>query len=789
MKNLGLRIGLLLLFCLNTFIVFSQVQDSITKSKNEILIEKLISDGENAFSNNNVDSVKFYYNKALQYSIKYKLPRLQAETLHDLGKLYSALNLKDSSLKLFQQAVIYRKKANDLVGLNKSLGQIGQIYLEKGNNVDGLRVAREAIEVGKKAKYDKGTGIAYLNGGNLLKNIGSNEEALEYYQNASKYFDKAKFDAGIGMAYNNIAAVYHTIERFDFAIEYYQKAMIINNKTGNKKEFANTALNLGSIYSGYNRRNIIREYQDLDSMFYYYNKAKEFYTDINDISGIVRANSNLGMAYMVKGDYQKSIKHLTEAQKDAEKYNLKYDYVKIINNFALVNHKMGNFSKANEYFMKEYPFIIKGGYKEEELMWYRDIANNLDSLGNYKDALHYFEKFLDLQDTLRNTEIDKKISQLSTLYGLDLKDKDIAAANERQVLMQEKNDEMQKRLYFIIIGLFFIGGLLILVFYSFIQKRKANKLLVTQNEEIMQQKEEIEQQRNQVMSQKNIIEEQQHNILDSIHYACRIQEAILPQNEIITELFNDKLFVLFKPRDIVSGDFYWLGRKGNKRIIVAADCTGHGVPGAFMSMLGTAFINEIIGSANDSIQADDILNKLRENIIVSLRQTGKAGEQKDGMDISLTIYDEASKTIDFAGANNPLIIIRKAAVTSQIEEINRLKVQEFISEKDNTPFTVFQIQGDKMPIGIYAEQKPFENFHFQLQKGDIIYSYSDGYQDQFGGQNNKKFMIKRLKQLFVNIYDESVESQKQILDTTLVDWINEGNTEQVDDILVIGYKI
>jgi serine phosphatase RsbU (regulator of sigma subunit) len=316
--------------------------------------------------------------------------------------------------------------------------------------------------------------------------------------------------------------------------------------------------------------------------------------------------------------------------------------------------------------------------------------------------------------------------------------------------------------------------------------------LEKQNDKINKQNIEIEHQKNEVVAQKERIEVQQHNILDSIHYASRIQTAILPQKEVENQLFGDNIFILFKPRDIVSGDFFWLGRRNNWKIAIAADCTGHGVPGAFMSMLGTAFLNEIINDNTiQDIDAGQILNKLRDNVIKSLRQTGKAGEQKDGMDVALWMIDENTNMLRYAGANNPLIIVRKEVKELNLSEAEaeRVKTQDLISETDNDTYQIIQIAGSKMPIGIYADLNPFEEVSIQLYPGDTLYTFSDGFQDQFGGVKGKKFMIKRLKQLFVDIYTLPIDEQRSKLDSELVDWIATGNTEQIDDILVIGYRV
>lgn len=768
--------------------LFSQDQDSVAQSKIVASIEKQIAQAETALKNGKVDSIFIYYNRAFKTATDNNLPKWQGEAYHGIGRIFFQMNKIDTALAVFIKAKKFRTTANDLIGLNKTLTNMCQIYQHKGQNLEGLALAKEAIEVGKKAKYHRGTGIACLNGGHFSYHISRYEEALEYYLEASNYFDTAGYDAGVGMCFNSIANIYMNLEKFDFALEYYKKNLYLQEKLGNTAEIANTCLNLGSFFQGYTRSKIQKPQANPDSMFYYYNKALDLFKQMQDPIKIIQAYTNIGTGYNSIKNYSKAKQYFDIAYKDAIKYNTIVDIANIENGYGLMYQGQGNYKEAKKYFLKAFPRIKAANLREKELMWYKDMADNSDSLAEYKQAVIYLNKFIDLADTIREQESQKTINQLTMRYGSELKDQEIEAAKERQMLMQEKNDEMQKRMYFIIVGLIFIGGLLILVFYSFMQKRKANALLVSRNEEIMQQKEEIEVQRNQVMSQKNIIEEQQTNILDSIHYACRIQEAILPQDETIEDLFHDNLFVLFKPRDIVSGDFYWLGKKGKKKIVVAADCTGHGVPGAFMSMLGTAFLNEIIGTSDESLTAGDILNKLRENIIVSLRQTGKSGEQKDGMDLALFMYNEEDNSIDFAGANNPLIIIRELSAAPALEENDRIKLQEFENETTHIAYQLIQIQGDKMPIGIYSEQKSFESVCFQLLPNDSLYIFSDGYQDQFGGAKNKKFMVKRLKQLLVNNKLKPMAEQKSILDQELLAWIEEGKTEQVDDVLVIGFQ-
>ncbi len=259
---------------------------------------------------------------------------------------------------------------------------------------------------------------------------------------------------------------------------------------------------------------------------------------------------------------------------------------------------------------------------------------------------------------------------------------------------------------------------------------------------------------------------QKQEITDSIYYAERIQRAILPHTDRISSLISG-YFILFKPKDIVSGDFYWLAENGKKIIIAAVDCTGHGVPGAFMSMLGVSFLNKII-LENNTLQADMILNDLRENVISSLKQTGKEGEARDGMDMSLVVIDMEKMSMDFAGANNPMYMIRG-------EELNETKA-------------------DRMPIAYHIRTDDFSSHDIPLKKGDCYYLFSDGYPDQFGGPAGKKFKYKPFKQLLLDNRDKPMEEQKQILEDVIEHWTAgpdpAGNPyEQVDDILVIGIKI
>jgi serine phosphatase RsbU (regulator of sigma subunit)/ligand-binding sensor domain-containing protein len=337
-----------------------------------------------------------------------------------------------------------------------------------------------------------------------------------------------------------------------------------------------------------------------------------------------------------------------------------------------------------------------------------------------------------------------------------------------------------------IIGYFILLALLVRFIVQWrtrklkLEKERLERIVEERTAEIMEKKDEIEKQRDEIA-------EKNQSITDSIHYASRIQQALLPSEKMLKDSVPDH-FVLFKPRDIVSGDYYWMTSIENKAILVAADCTGHGVPGAFMSMLGMSFLNEIVNK-NVTTEAGEILDQLRAHVIDALKQEGDDVKAKDGMDLALYVIDKENNTIHFAGANNPLYIIREQTDEEKqaIKDGDEKKLPKRPVYDDT--HILQEIKADKMPIGIHIKNHPFETKTIPIQKGMQLYTFSDGYVDQFGGPKRRKFMSKAFKQLLIKIYHKPMLEQRQILDETIIKWIEDGNEIQVDDIIVLGVRI
>jgi serine phosphatase RsbU (regulator of sigma subunit) len=357
------------------------------------------------------------------------------------------------------------------------------------------------------------------------------------------------------------------------------------------------------------------------------------------------------------------------------------------------------------------------------------------------------------QDTLANQKA--KITNQISMINDQLKK---IGEQEGKIKLQLATLEKQKLIiYFIVFALLLVSFLGYYIYRSYKIKKEANIRLEEKNRIISMQKDEIAQQRDLAEAQRDQIAYQKKHITDSIMYAKRIQTALIPS----LELFSDKLehFVLYKPLAIVSGDFYWVTTQGNKQVIIAADCTGHGVPGAFMSMLGVTLLNEIV-TGKHIIMPDQIIENLREGVIKSLNQVAEEESVKDGMDIAICVVDFDENILYYAGANNPLYLVRNGELT--------------------------HYRADKMPAAIHYKMHPFTLHRIDLQKGDAFYIFSDGYSDQFGGPNQKKFMSNQLKETLVKIAGEPMLKQGEKLNEIFEGW--RGDSSQVDDVTLIGVR-
>jgi len=378
--------------------------------------------------------------------------------------------------------------------------------------------------------------------------------------------------------------------------------------------------------------------------------------------------------------------------------------------------------------------------------------------GNYREAYETHTRFTRIQDSILNFDNNLHITEMTTKYESDRKSKEIELLKKQKEIQRlNQNAEVSKNK---IVRNSLIGGfiviliLAVLIYNRYQLKQKANLALQEKNEDIQQQKEKIELQAHE-LTEKN------KEITDSIHYAKRIQLAILPPDDELERMLPES-FVLYKPKDIVSGDFYWLHQAADKVLVAAVDCTGHGVPGALMSVVGSNMLNQIVSEPSNT-KTNSILNALNKNISINLQQRSQNAGLRDGMDISLCALDLKKRTVEFSGAMNSAYLVRNKEVT--------------------------EIPANKIAIGTWHEHpdKLYDCHEHALQKDDMLFLFTDGYADQFGGPKGKKFRYKQLLEMLLANSDKSCKQQKEILNDTFEEW--RGKLEQVDDVCIIGVRI
>lgn len=643
---------------------------------------------------------------------------------------------------------------------------------------EAIRYSTEALDLAGQIDFPRGEALAYKNLGLGFYMQGEYTEAFKNWEPSLEIYEELGDDQMVANLLNNMGAIYFSMGKNVEALGYYLPALRMAEKLADSTRISTLLLNIGVIYSEkpatyiaaqdyyqraiemgesiqeldvvgiamINMGEVYVEREEYDSALYYFEKALTIVSSSIDIA--ITLNF-IGSIYGEQGDYQKAITYQRDALEMARKENAQRETVGILLGLASTYENLDNLAEAIQHY-KEAEFIATEiGLNEELSGVYEGLAINYAEILDYPNAY----KYLSLQNTIDDVQYrinsEDQADELMNSYQMEKKQTEIALLEHRSEI-EQLTTKRQKGLS-IAIGIF---GLFILAVAVGIYNRM--RFIRKTNQKIEAQKEQI---------------------TDSITYAQRIQSAILPSQGFLEEQLPQH-FVLFKPKDIVSGDFYWIKDVNDHVVIVAADCTGHGVPGAFMSMLGITMLNDLIGErCFDAPGA--ILDRLRVKVKGMLDQQGLRDEQKDGMDLAIAVYNRQNRELHFSGANNPLYIIRK---TSQA--CGELEAYASIEQAD---YSLFEIKGDKQPIGAHWEENPFSTSSVTLREEDSFYMFSDGYIDQFGGENRKKFKSVNFKKLLLSVQEESMEMQQQTLEQTFVDW--RGEYEQIDDVVVLGVRV
>lgn len=621
------------------------------------------------------------------------------------------------ALSYGQKAIEYAEEIDYQKGLAVAYSFSGVVFRNLGNYVDAFAYYTKGLKLSQQEGLHEQEGYGHINLANLYIYQNDPEKSLKHLRNAQHIADSLKDTGMQAYVHVNFGRAYTKLNRFVEAEYHLWRAYHLRGELGDKDDQAVALKYIGDAK---------REQQQYDSALYYYDQVLSSSAARNDLDLIADASNQSAKVYLRK-------EKADQAQKLGEKS-------------LEISRQVGSKLRIRD----AYVMLAKVAEREQ----------------NYQQLAHFRKQIILYNDSLFNSELTRKIANLEAS----------AARQKQKAELRLQKLETQREKTFgnaLLAVLALVAFLLGFALYANKKRNRANKDLREKNHEIEAQHEELQQYSHKVTAQRDHLNqlneklsEKQRDIMDSINYAQRIQKAALPDTATFAQPFTD-YFVLNRPRNVVSGDFYWLGTCGNKTLLAVADCTGHGVPGAFMSMLGIAFLNQVLSEntqaiRNNTIQASTMLDQLRDKVKESLHQESQdeiSRGVKDGIDMSLCMIDLKKRELQFAGALSTGLLV----------------------QKDDK---LISLRGDRMPVGVYPKEKPFQTHTYAINPGDRLYLFTDGYPDQMGGEEGRKFLLARLKKLVLEHTDKPMGTQQKALEERLHEW--QGKHHQTDDILFVG---
>ncbi|MCE3280790.1 MAG: nprA [Bacteroidetes bacterium] len=682
------------------------------------------------FSQNVTDSIEYFLRQP-DDTVKVEALLRLARPLES-GDLPRAISVLTSTLVSSRNIHYPKGEVDALIGL-----AIVNNYRNRSVTADSFLQAALPVAIANKNRGAEGN--IYNNLGMSYFNKFDYQKSLEYYFKALTIFDEDKKETKYSSTLNNIANLYFTIKDLDKALGFHEKSLAISRRLNEKSKVASSLYNIGLIHM--HRKDALKALAC-------FQESLQLAKDINHKVGQAMLYNSIGKCYGMLKDYPKALESSNHALELKKEIGDMTGIAILHNDIGDIYFNMRQYEKAIEYStlsLEEAKKLKSTGLKSSA---YLSLATDYSALKKYEPAYKNYLLYTECKDSIFNKEKSQQLADMGTKYETEKKDKELIR-KDAEIKFQEaeaNQKEMQRNAF--IIGFALVALLAIIVIKSLRDKQKANKKLTLAYEEI---------------DYKNkLVEEKNKSITDSIHYAKRIQSALLASDTLLQKNLPS-YFVYYKPKDIVSGDFYWAHQFENKKefLILTGDCTGHGVPGAFMSLLGVSSLNEIVIEKNISNPAV-ILDSLRNKLVRVLNPEGSEQQSYEGMDCALCKFSFSSMQLEISAANNSVW---------QVSGNKRFK----------------EYKADKQPVGFHPDPKPFSLKMVNLQPDDTIYTFTDGFADQFGGPNGKKFKKKQLQELLISISHLPANEQKEELSRVLDNW--KGKLEQIDDILIIGIKI
>ena len=679
---------------------------------------------------NDMDKVMEYASKTLALSQPINYRKGLSYGLFYKGVAYWSKGNYLPALDYYKKALVLMKELSIRKGENACYINMGLIYTDRGMYPEALDYLKKGIKLNEEANDKQGMQIGYDNIGNVYMFQGDYTQAMNYHFKALKIAEERKDELVISYSYNNIGDVFYAQNKLDLALLYYKKAITYMEKV---KDLAG----VGSCYTDIG--NVYWQKKQYEEALFYHSKDLQFKEMLNDKQGTAIACSKIGFDYFAQHNLKKALYYQLKSYDLCKLIGFKKGIIDASGGIGNVYQAQQLHSRALKYYTDMLTIAIEAEYKEGIRDAYSNHASVYKALNEPEKALQYTKRYNATKDSLLNKENFKQINELNSRYQSDRKEKEILLLTRDQLLNAKIIRQHQLVRWGLIGGLGLLSISIFSIYRRYRFKQKSFLILEKQKQEI---------------EQKNIL------ITDSIEYAKTIQEAVMPKKERI-EYFLPGSFIFYKPKAVVSGDFYWLNKLNDRIICAVADCTGHGVPGAFMSLLGYNMLENAI-KKTQTLSPGSILDALHVQVNAKLSGDKFSESSKHGMDISLISFDKTNGILEYAGAHNSLYIARGAEL--------------------------IELKADMVSVGDSTEKASFRTNTVEIKDGDMLYLFTDGFPDQIRVPDHKKFCYQPFKELLLSIQSLTGEKQKTILEETLHRWM--GNSKvQTDDILILGIRI
>jgi tetratricopeptide (TPR) repeat protein len=686
-----------------------------------------------------------YYNRALQAATMLNDTTRQTDCMSSLGEVYRMKSEYATAMFYYDACIKMATAAKDKAKIAFCLSSIGEVYKEQSDNVKALDYFNQSIRMAVEIDDPTDVASCYSSIAEIYNAEAEYAKALEFYNKAADIERELDDKAGLDYEYVGMGDIYREQKDYKNAIKCYTTGMDMARDVEDKGLYNAALTYIGEVY---------RDQGNYVEALNYYNQVITLAQKIDDDENMCNTLYLIGEVYSKLMDNNEALKYFNQSLDIARRTKNKRiisSCLYCMGEIYVKTNKIADAKKAAQESLQ----VAKESSEPQCIQNAAKLFSTAAKLsGDYKTALAMHELYVSTKDSSSNIEEVKRFATVeysSKEQQLKSEEEKTAAVYKAEQAKNEAELKRQKTIRYALT----IGFLLVLVFmgiiYRGLQQNKRKTIIISK------QKEEVEHQRAMTEKQKALVEEKNKEVLDSITYAKRLQDAILPPIQLIEEHLPES-FVLYKPKAIVAGDFYWMFKAGDQILVAAADCTGHGVPGALVSVVCSNALNRAVKEFN-LLEPGKILDKVRDLVLETFERS--QSDVKDGMDISLSSINTKTGELKWAGANNPLWYMQD----------NELK----------------EVAPDKQPIGKHDKATPFTTHIVNLHKGDTVYLFSDGYADQFGGEKGKKFKYRQIQNRLKEMASLTLKEQGEKLHVIFEDW--KGMLEQVDDVLMIGIRV